>query len=223
MEPKKLKELVVGTINATFDAWADMATKASNGQSKAITAIRGMQKSISSAATTVDARIYADDEFTANIVSPGLDLGYRMAVVSDTTRNDEWVAALAIDFQKLDEHSRKVLQSHVDYFVNSSNLAGAETRRLLLSVVCAARTVTLDTFFIAVVETSDKKMALVPASPSWAIPQPNGPQLVVNGMDPRTYDERLAIASRRLSVIDSEPAANLMNSHIRGSSDRPVH
>lgn len=223
MEPKKLKELVIGSIGATFNAWADMATKASNGNSKAIAAMRGMQKSILGAATSVDARIYADDEFSSRIVLPGIDLGYRMAIVSDTNRDDEWIAALAIDFQNLDEHSRGVLQSHVGRSLESSNLAGAEMRRLLLSVVCAARTITLDTFFTAVVETSDKKMALVPASPAWAISQPNGPHFVINGMNPETYQERLAIASRRLSVIDSAAAAMLVNSHIRGNTEKPIH
>lgn len=223
MEPKNLKALVLGAVNATFDTWADVATKASDGKSKSIAAIRGMQNSVLNSTATVDARLYAEGQFTASAVLPGVDLGYRIAVVNDATRDDEWVASLAIGLDMLDEHSRKVMQSHADHFIGSSNLAGATPRRLLLSFVCAARTVTLDPFFTLVVETSDKKMALVPASPSWSIPQPNGQYLVINVVESGTYPERLAVASRRLSVIDSAAAANLMSAHIRSSSDMPVH
>jgi hypothetical protein len=36
MQSKKLKEMVVGSIDHTFNAWVDIAAKASNGGSKAI-------------------------------------------------------------------------------------------------------------------------------------------------------------------------------------------
>jgi hypothetical protein len=223
MEPNKLKELVIGSINNTFNTWVDVAAKASNGDGKAIPAIHGMQKSIVAAASSVDARVYADNEFSAKTVLQGIDLAYRAAAVSDATRDDEWIAALAIDFQNLDEHTRKVLHSNVDPQVKNSNLGGAATRRLLLSLVCAKKTVTLDPFFTVVVETSDKKLALIPAPPAWAIPQPNGQNLVINYMEAKTYQERLDIASRRLSVIDSAAAATLMNAHVRGESGGRMH
>jgi hypothetical protein len=182
-----------------------------------------MEKSIVAAATSVNARVYADDEFSAKLVVPGIDLAYRAAVVSDTNRDDEWIAALAIDFNCLDESTRKVLHSNVDHRVKNSNLAGAETRRLVVTLVCAKKVVTLDPFFTVAVETSDKKLALVPAPPSWAIPQPICQHFVINHMHANTYQERLEIASRRLSVIDSAAAAILMNAHVRGSSDGPIH
>jgi hypothetical protein len=223
MQPHKLKELVIGSIDHAFNTWVDIAAKASNGDSKAIPAIHAMQKSIVAAASSVEARVYADDEFSAKIVAPGIDLAYRAAVVSDSSRDDEWIAVLAIGFEHLDEHTRKVLHSHVDPRVKNSNLAGAETRRLLVSLVCAKKTVTLDPFFTVVVETFEKNLALIPAPPSWVIPQPNGQHLLINHMEADTYQERLDIASRRLSVIDSAPAATLMNAHVRGTSGGSMH
>jgi hypothetical protein len=223
MDTKKLKELVIGSVNYTFNTWADIAVKASNGKSKAIPAIREMQKSIVAAATSIDARIYRDEEFSARVVAPGIDLAYRMAVVSDASRDDEWIAALAIDFEHLDAHTRKVLHSRVDPMVAKSNLAGAETRRLLLSIIALKKIVTLDPFFTVVVETSNKKIALIAAFPTWSIPQPNGQYLGINHIDAETYEARLDIASRRLSVIDSEAAATLMNAHVRGDASGPTH
>lgn len=223
MEPTKLKELVIGSIDYTFNTWADIAAKASNGGSKAIPAIQGMRKSIVAAASNVDARIYADDEFSSKIVLPGIDLAYRGCVVSDSSRNDEWIAVLAIDFENLDEHTRKVLHSRIDPQVKNGNLAGAEPRRLMVSLVCAKKKVTLDPFFTVVVEASDKKLVLVPAPPSWAIPNPDGQHLVINHMEASTYQERLDIASRRLSVIDSAPAAFLVNDHGKGTPSGPMH
>lgn len=223
MEPKQLKELVIGSIEHTFNAWADLATKHSNGSSKALPAIKAMQKSIMTSANKAEARVCPDYEFSSKIVLPGIDLAYRSAVISDITRDDEWVAALAIDFDNLDEHTQKVLHSHVDPQLENSNLAGAEARRLLVFLVCARKIVTLDPFFVVVVETAEKKISLIPTPPSWSILQPSGQYLVINHMNPDTRGERLDIASRRLSVIDSAPAAALMNAHIRENSSGSMH
>lgn len=216
MDPIKLKELVIGSTNATFNMWADLATKASGGGSVAIQAIKKMQTSIITAAQGVEARVYPDDEFSTIVRAPGVDLAYRSAIVSDASRDDEWIAALAIGFDQLDEHSRKMLQRHHEVNVKDTNLASSEPSRLLISLMCAKRVVTLDTFFTIVVVTPEQKLALVPAPVSWAISQANGPHFVINHLAPETYQDRLDSANRRFSVIDSAPAATLLNQHIRG-------
>lgn len=223
MEPTKLKDLVVGGIERTFQAWAEIATRAGGGSGKAVPAIQGMQTAILEAVKNIDARIYPDDEFSSKVALTGADLAYRSAIVSDASRDDEWIAALSIGFEQLDDHTRKVLLSHVDPQIADGVLAGSQARRLLISVICAKRTISVDPFFTVIVVTPADKLALVPAPVAWAVPQPAGPHLIINHMEVESYQERLDIASRRLSIIEAATAASLMDDHVRGAPSGTMH
>jgi hypothetical protein len=215
MDSVKLKELVIGSIRHHFDEALKMVEQVGGAGGKAPSVIENVKSSLIKAATSVNARVYDDHEFSDKLLNPGVDLAYRNVIVSDVTRNDEWLAGLAVGLEALDEKTRNVVGSWHNQNALKRDLGKNTARRLLVIIVCAKKIVTMNPFCTIVTETEDKSLALTPCVFSWSIPQSDGKFAVVDHVE--LQQELLEQANRMLSVIDSSNSARLLNDHIRGT------
>ncbi|QGZ60526.1 hypothetical protein [Paraburkholderia acidisoli] len=215
MESVKHKELIIGCIRHHFDGALQMVKNVGGGSGKAPPAIANIKSSLVNAAGGVDACIYDDHDLSSKLLEPGVDLAYRSVIVSDLKRDDEWVAVLAVGLTELDEHSRKVVLSHVP----KRDGGEASPRRLLVFIACADGTVTMNPRFVIASAVDNNSIALSPCVFQWAIPQPNGQSAVVGRIAPSELGQAfLDWAALMLSVLDSSHAARLHEDHVRGET-----
>lgn len=118
------KHLIIGAIAYHFDGSLQQVVDVGGGQGKAPPAIVAIEACLVNAAQRVDARVYEDVTLAPRLLEPGVDLAYRPMVVKDPGRDDEWWAMLAVGLEDLDEHSLKIVLSHIPGHMKAERLPG---------------------------------------------------------------------------------------------------
>ena len=136
MDGIQAKKFVVGSIDHHFNGLRDLVAQ-NGGSVKATNAINVIQATLLKAAQNAAVETLPDYELSDRMLKPGIDIAWRKVIVSDTSLTDEWVAALAVGMEQLDEHTRKVVESNHNQVAIKESLGSTAARRLIVFVNCA--------------------------------------------------------------------------------------
>lgn len=212
MDGKQAKKFVIDSIDHHFNGLRDLVAK-NGGSVKATNAINVIQATLLKAAQNAEVETLPDYELSERMLKPGINIAWRKVIVSDTSLNDEWVAALAIGIEELDEHTRNVVESNHDQVAIKESLGATMARRLIVFVNCAKRVITMQPVCGIYLETADGKSAIVPCVFQFGLPHASGKTIVVGHQE--ITSETIEWLNIMISVLDSENSAKLHDGHVR--------
>jgi hypothetical protein len=212
MDGMQVKKFIVDSIDHHFNGLRDLVAQ-NGGSVKATNAINVIQATLLKAAQNAAVETLPDYELTDRMLKPGIDIAWRKVIVSDTSLNDEWVAALAVGMEKLDEHTCKVVESNHNQLAIKESLGFTTARRLIVFVNCAKRVITVQPVCGIYLETSNGTSAIVPCVFQFGVPHASGQTMVVGHRE--VNSETLDWLNMMVGVLDSENAAKLHDEHVR--------
>lgn len=220
MDGIQAKKFVIGSIDHHFNGLRDLVAQ-NGGSVKATNAINVIQATLLKAAQNAEVEALPDYELSERMLKPGINIAWRKVIVSDTSLSDEWVAALAIGIEALDEHTRKVVESNQNQVAIKESLGATVARRLIVFVNCAKRVITMQPVCGIYLETAGGKGAIVPCVFQFGLPHASGRTMVVGHQE--ITSETLEWLNIMVSVLDSENSAKLHDEHVRSMQGLPEH
>lgn len=212
MDSKQVKEFVIGSIDYHFNGLRELVEQ-NGGSVKVKNAINVIQTTLLKAAQNAEIEPLPDYELSDRMLKPGIDIAWRKVIVSDASLTDEWVAALAVSMDQLDEHTRRVVESYHNKIAFKESLGSTTARRLIVFVNCAKRVITMQPMCGIYLETADGNSAIVPCVFQFGVPHASGQTMTVGHCE--INSETSDWLNNMVSVLDSENAAKLHDEHIR--------